>query len=383
MSTHSPLPGWKDKALFTPGPLTTSRTVKQAMLRDAGSRDGEFIAIVADIRKRLLQLANTQAGEFEAVLLPGSGTYSVEAVVSTALPRDGELLVIVNGAYGQRIAKIAETLGIRTHTLTYAENTLPALSDIESTLQNEPGIALVAAVHCETTSGIINPIQEIGRLARQAGKPYFVDAMSSFGAIPIDLNECGIDYLVSSANKCIEGVPGFGFTLARTECLTRCEGQARSLSLDLHAQWKGLEKNGQFRFTPPTQSLLAFHQALLELEAEGGVEGRGGRYQRNHQRLIEGMRKLGFQEYVPAQLQGPTITSFLYPDHPNFEFEDFYERLNQRGCVIYPGKVTQANCFRIGNIGRLDASDIDALLLAIRETVSEMQIVLQPAASTH
>lgn len=364
--------GWKDKILFTPGPLTTSRTVKQALLRDLGSRDFEFIRLIREIRDNLLSIGQVHKGEYEAILMQGSGTFSLESVVSSAIPPDGKLLVIINGAYGQRILQMARILKIDTDSLVYQEDTLPDLDQIDRTLAADPRITHVAVVHCETTTGIINPIMEIGRIVRKHKRIYFVDAMSSFGAIPVSLGECEIDYLVSSANKCIEGVPGFGFILARTSALKATEGYARSLSLDLLAQWKGLEGNGQFRFTPPTHSLIAFRQALQELEDEGGVEGRNRRYARNHQVLIEGMRSLGFSEYLPASQQGPIITSFRYPRDPKFSFEEFYRLLNDRHYVIYPGKVSHADCFRIGHIGRIFESDVRDLLAAIRDVMHEM-----------
>lgn len=364
-----------DKRLFTPGPLTTSLTVKQAMFRDLGSRDFEFIATVKDIRRRLLAIGNADEGAYEVVLMQGSGTFSVEAVISSTIPPDGKLLVIVNGAYGQRIAQLAKVLKIECLALTFAEDSLPDLDQLDAALADD-AITHVAVVHCETTTGLINPIKDIGLLAQKYGKRYIVDAMSSFGAIPIDLADCAIDYLVSSANKCIEGAPGFGFVLARREALLATEGYARSLSLDLLAQWRGLEKDGQFRFTPPTHVLLAFQQALNELDEEGGVEGRARRYRRNYETLIAGMRELGFEEYLKPEDQGYIITSFRYPTHPNFNFKEFYERLNDRGLVIYPGKVSNADCFRIGHIGRLFESDMRDLLAAIKRVLAEMEVVL-------
>ena len=234
----------------------------------------------------------------------------------------------------------------------------------------------MAAVHCETTTGIFNPIEAIGNVVHDAGKQYFVDAMSSFGAVPIDFADSHIDYLVSSANKCIEGVPGFAFAIARTESLTSTKGFARSLSLDLLAQWEGLEKNGQFRFTPPTHTLLAFHQALQELRDEGGVEGRAARYRTNYETTLKGLRDLGFQEYLPAEDQGYIITSFRFPEHPNFSFETFYNALSDAGYVIYPGKVSDADCFRIGHIGRLFEADARALVRTIAEILTTMNINL-------
>ena len=364
----------KDKVLFTPGPLTTSRTVKQAMLSDLGSRDLQFIQRVADIRQRLLQLAGASKGEYEAILMQGSGTFSLEAVVSSTLTPDGKLLVIVNGAYGRRIEAIAKTLKIPTVALNTPEDSPPDLLQIETILAADPSITHVAVVHCETTSGILNPVEALGAIVKQAGRRYFVDAMSSFGAVPLNLAACAVDYLVSSSNKCIEGVPGFGIILAKRATLLQTEGYARSLSLNLLAQWQGLEKDGQFRFTPPTHALLAFHQALLELEAEGGVEARGARYRANHQTLIAGMRALGFEEYLKPEDQSYIITSFRYPRHPNFRFEQFYKALNEKGYVIYPGKVGSADCFRIGSIGRIFSSDVRDLLAAIRETMAEMDM---------
>ncbi len=379
MADEQSISGWADKALFTPGPLTTSRTVKQAMLRDMGSRDFAFIEMVRAIRRRLLEVGSVAGGDYEAVLMQGSGTFGIESVISSTIVPGGKLLVAINGAYGRRIAKIASVLKIDCVTLEFPENSHLDLDEIRSTLQKDSAITMLAAVHCETTTGIVNPIAAIGEIVRAAGVTYFVDAMSSFGAIPTDLAACKIDYLVSSANKCIEGVPGFSFVLARREPFMATEGYARSLSFDLYAQWKGLEANGQFRFTPPTHTLLAFHQALLELEEEGGAAGRGARYKANYDTLVQGMRAMGFREYLRPEEQGYIITSFRYPSDSKFDFETFYTKLNERGYVIYPGKVSDADCFRIGNIGRLFSVDVSNLLSAIRDVVAEMGF--DPSAS--
>jgi 2-aminoethylphosphonate-pyruvate transaminase len=347
------------------------------MLRDLGSRDSEFIAIVHQIRQKLVELGQADSDEYTAVLMQGSGTFGLEAVVSSTVPHDGKLLIIINGAYGKRLAKIASVLKINTITLEYPENTTPNLQEIEDTLTTDKKITNVSVVHCETTTGIVNPVREIGALVEKSGAKYFVDAMSSFGAFPVNLPECNIDYLVSSANKCIEGVPGFSFILCKLSSLMETAGYARSVSLDLFQQYQGFEKNGQFRFTPPTHTLAAFHQALEELQTEGGVKGRAERYRKNYEILIEGMRRMGFKEYLKPENQGYIITSFMYPDDPNFSFEKFYESLNQKDYVIYPGKVTDADCFRIGNIGRIFEADIKDLLAAIKLTIDEMGINLK------
>lgn len=365
----------QDKPLFTPGPLTTSLTVKQAMLRDLGSRDVEFIGAVRELREELLRVAGvSQQAGYEAILMQGSGTFSVEAVIASAMPPEGKLLAVVNGSYGDRIVKIAQVYGIETVVQKYRENELPSVEAVDKALAEDPEIKMVVAVHCETTSGIINPIEAIGQVVSQHRRCYFVDSMSAFGAVPLDFEAAKIDFLVSSANKCIEGVPGFGFCLCRREALTETRGWSRTLSLDLLAQWEGLEKNGQFRFTPPTHTILAFRQALRELDQEGGVSGRSARYEENYRTLLAGMRSLGFIEYVDPALQGYIITSFRYPEDPNFQFEKFYDLLNEAGFVIYPGKVSDADCFRIGNIGRIDKSDVEALLEAIKGTLAKMEV---------
>lgn len=376
MKTKSKISSWKDKILFTPGPLTTSRTVKQSLLRDLGSRDYELIDIVADIRQQLLDIGGITDEDYAAIIMQGSGTFSLEAVVSSTIPPGGKLLVIINGAYGRRIAEIAKTHNIDVVPLIYSENRKPDLAELEKTLTADKTITGVAVVHCETTTGLINPINDIGEIVKRFDKDYFVDAMSSFGGIPLNVADCGIDYLVTSANKCIEGIPGFGIVIAKRDTLLKTEGYARTYSLDLLAQLRRLEKDGQFRFTPPTHSLVAFQQALLELKEEGGVESRAIRYRRNYETLITGMRALGFEEYLEPEDQGYIITSFPFPDHPNFNFEEFYRRLNDQGYVIYPGKVSEADCFRIGSIGRIFPADVRGLLAAIRDTLEETEVDL-------
>ena len=362
------------KLLFTPGPLTTSTTVKQAMLRDLGSRDAEFLSVVSHIRRRLLELGHVSDGSYEAVLMQGSGTFAVESVLATVIPRKGKLLVAINGAYGHRMAKIATVLGIACQTIVFEESSPVSVERVRLALTEDRAITHVGTIHCETSTGILNPVAEIGRAVREMERIFIVDAMSSFGGIPIDISVDKIDFLVSSANKCIQGVPGFAFVLARRDLLQATEGYARSVSLDLLAQWKGLENDGQFRFTPPTHALLAFRQALEELEDEGGIEGRAARYSANRQALMEGMTELGFDTYLAPEHQSHFITSFRFPAHSGFDFPAFYGRLSELGFVIYPGKVSNADCFRIGTIGHISPQDIRELVAAVRRVLGEMHI---------
>lgn len=369
------LPTAKDKTLFTPGPLTTSLSVKQAMLRDIGSRDDALIELLRNIRVRLLTLAGvTREDGYETILMQGSGTFGVESVLASVVPRQGKLIILTNGAYGERMVRMAAVLQIDATVLRGPESQMPDRQVLRQTLSANRGVTHVAVVHCETTTGILNPIVEIGQIAKEFGADYIVDAMSSFGAVPIDVKRACIDYLISSANKCIEGVPGFSFVIARREPLLASEGRARSLSLDLLGQLKGFEDTGQFRFTPPTHVLLAFDQALKELDQEGGVEGRAGRYRRNHEVLLRGMHKLGFRSYLEPALQSYIVTAFHYPDHSNFDFAEFYDRLRDKGMIIYLGKVSQVDSFRIGCIGRIFESDVRALLAAVAETLEEMGV---------
>jgi 2-aminoethylphosphonate-pyruvate transaminase len=372
-SAQPALPTAKDKLLFTPGPLTTSLSVKQAMLHDAGSWHFEFNALVAGVRERLLKLAGvSRETGWETVLLQGSGTFAVEAVFQTCVPAEGKVAVLANGAYGERIVQMLKHAKIAHSVLRAPEDQPVDPVALDELLSRDEAVTHVAVVHCETTTGIVNPIETIGQVARKHGKINVVDAMSSFGAIPIDFEACGIDFLVSSANKCVEGVPGFAFVLCRRQALVACEGYARSLSLDLLGQLKGFEKNGQFRYTPPTHSLLAFNQALEEIEQEGGVAARGARYRRNHETLLAGMSELGFRAMLPASVQSYIITAFRTPADPQFSFEVFYRQLSDRGFIIYPGKLTQVDTFRIGTIGRLFPSDLEQLVHAIRGTLHEM-----------
>lgn len=362
-----------DPILLTPGPLTTSATVKQAMTRDWGSRDGAFIAMNRTIRDKLAELAHA-ADSHVTVPLQGSGTFAVEAMIGTMVPADGKLLVLINGAYGQRILRIARTIGLEVEAITVAEDEPVCPETLDAALTADDGFTHVAVVHCETTSGILNPLAEVAAVTQKHGRALLVDSMSAFGALPVDARTTTFQALAASSNKCLEGAPGMGFVLVERRALAAAEGNAHSLSLDLNDQWKGFEANGQWRFTPPTHVLAAFHQALLEHADEGGVEGRGARYRDNRDTLIAGMRALGFETLLPDVLQAPIIITFHMPADPKFVFADFYDRLRDRGFVIYPGKLTVADSFRMGCIGRIDRGDIERALAAVRAVLGEMGV---------
>ncbi|MGE0745205.1 MAG: 2-aminoethylphosphonate--pyruvate transaminase [Rhodospirillales bacterium] len=362
-----------DPLLFTPGPLTTSETTRRAMLRDWGSRDAAFIAMTARVRARLAAIADAGPGHV-AVPIQGSGTFAIEATLGTFVPRDGKLLILVNGEYCRRMATICARIGRAATTLETAEDTPPDLAALDAALAGDPGITHVAVVHCETTSGILNPLADVARVVAARGRRLIVDAMSSFGAIPVHAPGMRWDAVVASSNKCLEGTPGIGFAICREDALAATKGNSPSLAFDLHDQWRGFEANGQWRYTPPTHVLAALDQALVEHEAEGGVAGRGARYRSNCRILTEGLRRLGFTLYLPDALQAPVIVTILTPRDPAFRFATFYERLADRGLLIYPGKLTKIDSFRIGCIGRLGEPEMRTLLTAVEETLAEMGV---------
>lgn len=355
--------------LLTPGPLSTSNTVKQAMLKDWCTWDDDYnIEIVQAIRAKLTALASN-THDYTSVLMQGSGTASVESALGSLIKNTDKLLIINNGAYGKRIAEIANYLNINAQVINLNETQFPNMAEVEEQLQTHSDITHIAMVHCETTTGMLNPIAEMGALAKKHQKTFILDAMSSFGGIELDMAELNIDVLISSANKCIQGVPGFGFVIVKKAIIEQCQGIARSLSLDLYAQWKIMEDhNGKWRFTSPTHVVRAFYQALLELEEEGGVKARYNRYKENQQRLVDGMHALGFTTLLAKELHSPIITSFYSPTSNKYHFALFYSALKEQGFVIYPGKVSDADCFRIGNIGEIYPDDITRLLSAIKRS---------------
>ncbi len=362
-----------DPRLLTPGPLTTSHETKAAMLHDWGSRDQDFVGTNAGVQASLLKIANA-TGSHVCIPLQGSGTFVVEATLGTLIPKDGKALILVNGAYGHRMARMLTYAGRAHEVMETPEDTPPNCAALRARLAEDPLLTHVLVVHCETTSGILNPVREIADIVKAAGRSLIIDAMSAFGALEIDAKSVRFDALMASSNKCLEGVPGLGFALIRRTALEECEGNAHALALDLYEQWRAMEENGQWRFTPPTHVIFAFAKAIEQFELEGGAAGRHARYARNCRILTDGMTRLGFQTLLPKDLQAPIIVTFEMPADPAFDFQQFYNRVRDLGYVLYPGKLTVAPSFRIGCIGHLGADDIDAALHAIERVLSEMGV---------
>ncbi len=366
--------GRRDPILLTPGPLTTAVATKEAMLRDLGSRDAEFVALSQQVCARLLEIAGDD-GNYECVPIQGSGTFALEAMIGTFVPPGGKLLILVNGAYGHRMGRICGYLKRSFAIYEVAEEEMHDVSHLDALLSDDPAISHVAIVHCETTSGILNPLSGVADVVYRHGRCLLLDSVSSFGAVPIDCRKLQLGALALSANKCLEGVPGIAFVICRRDMLAASAGNAHSLSLDLYDQWESMRGSGQWRFTPPTHVIAAFHQALLDHAEEGGVEHRLQRYSANCQILVEGMRKLGFRTLLRDEQQAPIIVTFHMPADPKFEFDAFYDGLREKGYVIYPGKLAKADSFRIGCIGHLDATEIEGALASISETLKEMKVL--------
>lgn len=359
--------------LLTPGPLTTTNTVKREMLVDRCTWDDDYKMITQKIRSELLALAHVNEDDYTVVLMQGSGTFGVESVLTSVVGPKEKILICSNGAYGERMTQICAHSQVSYVHYAQAYDKIPDAQVIAQILSDDPAITHVAIVHSETTSGILNDIEAVGRVVKAAGCTYIVDAMSSFGGVDIPVADWGIDFIISSANKCIQGVPGFSFIICRRDALEDSRNKARSLSLDLYDQWCCMEKDGKWRFTSPTHVVLAFAKAIEELKEEGGITARYRRYTANNHLLIEKMTALGFATYIDAKHQGPIITTFFYPEGTNFEFTDFYQYLKAHGYAIYPGKLTDLNTFRIGNIGEIYEEDIDQLTASIAAYM-QMQI---------
>jgi len=366
----------RDAILLTPGPLTTTLRTKLAMLRDWGSWDADFNALTAEVRHELLKIVH---GEESHVVVPlqGSGTFSVEAAVATVVPpaaQGGHLLVLDNGAYCKRFGRLATLMGRRTTILPRAEDEPISADELDAALRADASITHVGFVHCETGTGVLNPLKAVSDVCARHGKGLIVDAMSSFGALPIDAREVRFDALVAASGKCLEGVPGMGFVVIRKAALAVCEGRSHSLAMDLFDQHAYMEKTGQWRFTPPTHVVAALAEAIRQFVEEGGQGARLARYTDNCRTLIDGMRTLGFEPFLRPEIQAPIIVTFHAPKHPAYDFKAFYAAAKRRGFILYPGKLTQLETFRVGCIGAIGRNEMQQAVNAVGEAVREMGV---------
>ena len=372
----------RDPILLTPGPLTTSLATRSAMLRDWGSWDSAFNAVTARVRQRLTGIVHA-AETHVCVPMQGSGTFSVEAAVNTLMPRDGHMLVLVNGAYGKRMARLTEMMGRRLSTFETADDVPTTAADVARLLDADASITHVGLIHCETSTGILNPLPEIAEAVARRGRSLIVDAMSSFGAIAIDARTTPFDALVAASGKCVEGPPGMGFVFARRSVLEQRAGNSTSLALDLHDQWTYMEKTTQWRYTPPTHVVVALDAALAQYEAQGGQPARLARYTANCETLVSGMKEMGLRAFLDPEIQAPIIVTFHAPADPRYTFKEFYARVRDKGFILYPGKLTQLETFRVGCIGAIGPDEMRLAVNAVRDTLREMGIrQISPVAAT-
>jgi 2-aminoethylphosphonate-pyruvate transaminase len=363
----------RDKILLTPGPLTTTLRTKLAMLRDWGSWDADFNAVTARVRKSLLKIVN---GEETHVVVPlqGSGTFSVEAAVATVVPRDGHVLVMDNGAYCKRAAKLTSLMGRKCTVMDFDEAKAVSPAALSERLQADASITHVVLIHCETGAGVHNPLQEVADVCEKQGKGLIVDAMSSFAALPIDARKTRFDALIAASGKCLEGVPGMGFVFIRKAILDGCAGRSQSLAMDLHDQYVYMEKTSQWRFTPPTHVVVALAEAIEQFEAEGGQPARLARYTLNYNTLVHGMARLGFMPFLDPAVQAPIIVTFHAPGDARYDFKAFYAAVRARGFILYPGKLTQIETFRVGCIGAVGPDEIEQAVHAVALAMEDMGI---------
>ncbi len=367
----------RDRILLTPGPLTTTLRTKLAMLKDWGSWDADFIAVTASVRRSLLAIIHGQDSHV-VVPLQGSGTFSVEAAVATLVPHDGHVLVLDNGAYCKRAARITSMMGRRCTTMSFDEASPVDPHALAQRLQEDASITHVVLIHCETGAGVLNPLQAVADVCARFERGLIVDAMSSFAALEIDARKTRFDALIAASGKCLEGVPGMGFVFIRQAVLEGCAGRSQSLAMDLHDQYVYMEKTGQWRFTPPTHVVVALHEAIAQFEAEGGQSARLARYTRNYQTLVTGMAALGFKPFLDPAVQAPIIVTFHAPQHPAYEFKRFYDTAKHYGFLLYPGKLTQVETFRVGCIGAIGPVEMRQAVDAVAQTLRDMGIS-QPA----
>ncbi|MEN9779694.1 MAG: hypothetical protein RL087_2051 [Pseudomonadota bacterium] len=363
----------RDKILLTPGPLTTTLRTKLAMLRDWGSWDSDFNAVTARVRKSLLDIVH---GHDTHVVVPlqGSGTFSVEAAVATVVPREGHVLVLDNGAYCKRAAKLSQMMGRRCTVVGFADDQPVSAQVLDEKLKADASISHVVMIHCETGAGVLNPLQAVSDVCKAHGKGLIVDAMSSFAALPIDARQVQFDALIAASGKCLEGVPGMGFVFLRKAILDSCAGRSQSLAMDLHDQYVYMEKTGQWRFTPPTHVVVALAEAIAQFEAEGGQSARLKRYEANCRTLIDGMAALGFKPFLAPAVQAPIIVTFHAPGDKRYDFKAFYAAARAHGFILYPGKLTQIETFRVGCIGAIGPDEMAQAVNAVRMALADLGI---------
>ena len=362
------------KILLNPGPATTTDSVKNAMVvEDICPREKDFGQLLDRIKDDLVRVVHGE-NDYLATLFTASGTGGLEAAITSAVPKGKKLLVVDNGAYGARMANIAKTFGIEVvhYKLEYGD--YPDLAAIDDLLRKNPETSHLALVHHETTTGMLNPVQEICDLSRRYNVEVIVDCMSSYAGIPIDIKKWDTGFLISSSNKCIQGMPGLVFVIFKKSLLPAIQNQKRSFYFDLYSQYTGFQKTGQMQYTPPVQVAYALRQAIDEYFAEGEMN-RWKRYRESWETLCSGLKQLGFQFLLPRQYESQILLAIIEPNHPAYNFDSMHDYLYQRGFTVYPGKGAKEATFRLSILGDLSKTDIEAFLKELKGYLLQARVI--------
>jgi len=364
----------KRNILLNPGPTTTTDTVKMALVvPDICPREKEFVHVMADVRNGLLKVVNAD-DDYTCILFAGSGTAAMDAVINSVVPPDKKILIINNGAYGERMVKIAKAYNMGCVELKFPWTERPDLTKVEKTLEDDSKITHIAIVHHETTTGLLNPLKEMVDIARSRGKTLIADTISSFAGIPIDVRSDHMDFMISTSNKCIQSMAGVSFVLCKkSEIEKTARYPLRSFYLNLYQQYKYFEEHGEMQFTPPVQVIYALRQAIKEYFEEG-IENRYHRYCHNWKVLTHGLKDLGFRLLLKEEIHSKILTTVIEPDHERYDFDLLHDLLIERGFTIYPGKIHNNNTFRIANMGSIDHKDMEAFLEALANSMDKIGI---------
>lgn len=365
----------KRNILLNPGPATTTDTVKMAqVVPDICPREKEFTDLMRQLRSDLLKVVHADPEKYTSVLFCGSGTLNIDVCLNSLLPKGGKILIVNNGAYSARAVEICQYYGLPHINLSFPVDQLPNLKLVEKILIENPDIALVHTTHNETGTGILNPIREIGALAHKYGATFTVDTTSTFAMRPIHIEEENIDFCMASAQKGLMAMTGLSFIIGNKDKIVDSKNYPkRSYYCNLYLQYKYFEKSGEMHFTPPVQTIYAAIQGLKEYFAEG-EEAKWARHTRVFEAILNGLDELGFHDVIKREWQSGLVVSVLYPDDANWDFEKIHDYCYERGFTIYPGKISNADTFRLCALGAIDVQDIEAFFVVFKEALLHYQI---------
>lgn len=360
--------------LLNPGPATTTDTVKYAqVISDVCHREQYFLDVLKSVHDDLKKGCNADEN-YETVLFSGSGTIVMDAVLSSFVEKNGAVLIVNNGMYGQRAVEVCKYYGINYVELAYANNQLPNLQELEDALKNNDNISMVYVTHHETSTGLMNPIREISKITKKYNKIYVVDSISSYLMVPLDIKKDNIDVLLSSSQKGTMSTPGVAFIITTKDLILKSKDfPKRSYYSNIYRQQEFYNKHGQMEFTPPIQTLYALRQSLDEIFAEG-IENKYKRHKKAYETMDKGLRELGFKYYIPKEAESGLLLPVLFPNDSNWSFVKLVNLVREEGFVIYPGQISGLPAFRLSIFGAIDATDITRFLEVLKKALLELNV---------